>query len=329
MEVTKKSLEVREKNLSPSILYYLDPLRQDDPATFKSILDGTKIINPTESMMYGTAVHAYMLERHLVVNVNDVQYPAEALKEFIDSIVRYQCTGLLFDESRAESLADLEKLILEQISSKGIKYGNYKSETLTAFIIKTYDDYYKMQVKYWGQDVILVNTKEQSLVSDAAAWLESDSRFKKIFYGEQTWTEEYVKVEAGYMRPLTGVIDRAVYRPEEKTLYITDLKLSSLAPKDFLGGFAKDQKGVQFGFYTIPAFQKALLEKFNLPADTKVQHWIAYYSRTRHVGCVFHLTDSFLHEQRARAITLLNLANEHAAENYWAGPLWLRDFEGY
>jgi hypothetical protein len=329
MEVIKKSLEVRERNLSPSVLYYLDPRRQDDPAKFKAILDGTHVITPTESMMYGTAVHAYMLERHRVVNVNDVQYPTDALKEFIDSIVRHQCTGLEFDESPAESLTQLELEISEGIKTKGIKYGNYKPENLVGFIIKTYDDYYKMQVKYWGQDVILVNTKEQSLVSDAAAWLESDSKFKKIFYGEQSWTEQYIKVEAEYMRPLAGIIDRAVYNAETKTLYVTDLKLSSLSPKDFIERFDADQKGVQFGFYTIPNFQQGLLDKLGLPADTKVEHWIAYYSRSRKVGSIFKLSDSYLSAQRFRAIELLRLADEHADYNYWAGPLWLRDFEGY
>jgi hypothetical protein len=326
VEVIRKSIEGREKNLSPSLLHYIDPMREDDPATFKALLDGLKTVTPTESMMFGTAVHAYMLERDTVVNVGDTAYPADALKEFIDSIIRAQFNQG-FDGEPAETLVGMEESITEQIKAKGIKYGNYKPDTLAAFITKTYDAYYKMQVQYWGKDVVLINTKEQSLVSAAASWFESDPTFKKIFYGEQSWTEQYVKVDTGLVRPLAGIIDRAVYNEEEKTLYVTDLKLSSLAPKDFIKTF--DRKGLQFGFYTIPEFQAALLAKLGLPGDTKVKHYIAYYSRSKQIGCVFPLRESALNNWKIEVYKLLDLVADHVAENYWGGPLWLRNFEGF
>lgn len=325
MEVIRKSIEGREKNLSPSLLYYIDPEREDDPATFKGLLDGLKTVTTTESMMFGTAVHAYMLERDTVVNIGDTTYPAESLKEFIDGIIRDQFNQG-FDDEPAETMVGMEESITEQIKAKGIKYGNYKPESLAAFITKTYDAYYKMQVQHWGKNVVLINTKEQSLVSAAAAWFESDPTFKRIFYGTRSWSEQYVKVDTGLIRPLAGIIDRAVYIEEDKTLYVTDLKLSSAAPRKFIGEF--DRKGLQFGFYTIPEFQAALLKKLGLPEDTEVKHYIAYYSRSKQVGCVFALNKESLSRWREEVYKLLELVNSHVSENYWGGPLWLRNFKG-
>jgi hypothetical protein len=326
MEILRKKVE-RERNLSPSALYHLDPLKGDSPANFKAYLDGTLDTRETDSMMYGTATHAYMLERDRVVSVGNIKYPSGAIEEVIEALLLARDMDL-----DPESLASPEasEFITTYVAEKGIKFGNYKPENLVKHIIEVYDDFYKFQRKYRGTNAVLVNDQELSIVSDAAAFLKSNKTYQEL--SEQAEEDDVVMHEVYLKTPLACVnylnksaavkLDLVKYSPSKKTIYVTDLKLTSQSIREFVLKFQENRRDIQFGFYNLPEIRQALKELLGIDTSEVVEFVfsVAMYSRTQRQGIILNFSGADLADFSMKALDLIKLAEMHAKDNQWLTP---------
>lgn len=317
MQILRPKVD-RERNISPSALYHLDPLQQDRPGDFKAYLDGTLEVKETDSMMYGTAAHAYMFERHRVVSIGNVKYPPEALEGVIEALLNK--LDMDFDP---ESLASPEavEFIANYITSKGIKYGNYKPENLGKHLIETYDDFYKFQKKHRGTDAILVNEQELSIVADASAFLLTNPRFADMLNEEPNTVvkrELYLKaslldIADIYGKPAAVKLDVVKANFITKVIRVADLKLTSLNLREFFLTFKQKRKHIQFGFYALEVIQEAIKAAFGIDEndkDWKFRYSVVVYSRTQKTGAFAEFSSDEIERAKIAVAKLLFLAED-------------------
>lgn len=317
MQILRPKVD-RERNISPSALYHLDPLQQDRPADFKAYLDGTLEVKESDSMMYGTAAHAYMFERHRVVSIGNVKYPPEAIEGVIEALLNK--LDMDFDP---ESLASPEavKFIADYIGSKGVKYGNYKPENLGKHIIETYDDFYKFQKKHRGTNAILVNEQELSIVADASAFLLTHPRFADVLNeepGTKVERELYLKasilnIADIYGKPAAVKLDVVKVNYNTKVIRVVDLKLTSMTMREFFLTFKLKRKHIQFGFYALEPIQNAIKEAFGIDKNDnewKFSYSVAVYSRTQKTGGFAEFSSTEIDQFKLAVNRLLFLAED-------------------
>lgn len=299
-----------ETRVSFSSLNWLEK----SPAYYQGMINGSIPKEETASMIFGRAVHSYILQgESFDNNYVVVDYEAPQNKQQVEFAARVAHGENYLDAYKgAYSTGKKSEALIE------------KEATVLSLSLKSYIDYLKQK----DERSILQKSQMDAIHAMNSSILKHETARNLLTYGDK-WPDAHVYTEKEFLVPIRklhdendlyihGFIDHLIFDPGNRRMKITELKTTSQDICDYPEAFVKYKTSRQLAIYTVAAGKLFEKEYPDVPLKEMSVEWnvIAVQSNGLFETRVFIVTEQTIMDGMMTYKDLINRYVFHYKEGW-------------
>lgn len=261
--------------VSNSSLTAINPHQGGTPARYKKYwIDKERVEEETPSLKNGKLIHLYVEDPEKFI-ISDVELPTPKLAEWVEEVFDK------IDVFTSESFVDEDNEELKRIAlTTRTKFGN---TTDTDKLWKKFKEGFPyLKYLFNKQGKIVMTPAEKTIVESAITSLKTNSVVSDLLFDTEDFSDiakNELPIYFDYTVDIDNekiqlkcksLLDRVIFKPEEKRAVLIDLKTTSKPGLLFKDSFEKYRYYRQMSFYLL-AIQSYIFENYNTADDWTVQ----------------------------------------------------------